>query len=544
MTSAASVQSGNMPSSLLMMKKDRTYTVSQMIDLKGETIMLPPNGTILFQGGILCNGTVVGNNTLIKGDKTLLFRDVIIKGSFRNHSVYSEWFELKGGKADNKKVFDAIMALAVGNTNTDVYIQSGDYYTSVGGPGNGISIPSNTHVHNESSIYALPSSLEKYNVITIKDVENVTFEGGRIIGDVGSHSGSTGEWGYGISLTGARNSTIQDVHISRCWGDGINVQALYSDYQNKTTTGHCRNIIIKNVVCDSNRRQGMSIEGCIGISVSDSRFINTGIIQSTLPTAGIDIEPWFDTEVVKDVQINNCVFADNKGGNLIAPFTTQQWANGQCKGFVISNNIFDDNVVRFNRTRDLIFVGNEVGIKNGLLEFNQYSDIRISSNEIHGKVNIFTEGNSEDGIFEKNKVSGGERLSLALEKIDDNEIEGYILLRENVNCVLSNNKINAEGSEQEYSLICDNTILKMYGNHIRLSKPMIFRYKSNVNIYNNQFYSTAEIHPACLILQTARNPQLSEDGIIRNNIFKGGRKFVVNYSAKGKYAISNNLEIQ
>lgn len=531
----------NQPLSSQINKGSVTYVITDEFDLNGETLILPQKCILSFKGGRIVNGTLHGNQTEIRGEKTLLFRNISITGDFQNKTVYSHWFELSEAKADNKKIFDAIMALANGNTHTDVYIQKGNYHTSVGGHGNGIRIPSNTSVHNEATISALPSSLEKYNVITIKDVINVVFDGGKIIGDVGSHQGNTGEWGYGIALTGARNATVKNVTVTRCWGDGINVQALYEDYLNKTIDGHCYNIRIENVICDDNRRQGMSIEGCIGIYVTDSRFINTGQTQATLPTAGIDIEPWFDTEVVQDITISDCEFSNNKGGNLIAPLTRRQWENRQCRNFVIRNNRFDDNAIRFNRTRNVTFENNSIGSESGLLEFNQYDGINIISNKIYGKVSIYTESGSRNGKFCKNTVFGNERQSLAIEVINDNTIHGSIALREGVPCTMRGNHIHADGISDEYSLICDNTDLTMYGNILEIGKPMIFRYKSHMDIFNNQFKVISDIQPACMILQTARNDKKPEDGRIFNNIMTGKGKLTVNYSSKGKYTVSDNI---
>ena len=520
---------------------DRTYVISHNFDLNGDTLVMPPNCILAFKGGCIENGTIEGNKTEIKADRKLLFKNVAITGDYINKTVYSEWFQLIEGGADNKDTFNAIMSLANGDVNTDVYIQKGLYHTSVGPHGDGIRLPSGTYVHNESTIVALPSFLEKYNIITIKDVSNVTFEGGKVVGDVTSHLGNTGEWGYGIALTGAKNATVRNVFVTQCWGDGINVQALYSDYLNKTIDGHCYNILIDNVVCDDNRRQGMSIEGCIGIDVIRSTFSNTGMSKAILPTAGIDIEPWFDTQVVQDIVISECEFYNNKGGNLIAPLTTKLWELGNCKNFTIKNNTFDDYVVRFNRVRDVLFEDNTVGTEHGLLEFNQYSDISILSNTINGKVGIYTESESYGGIFNRNTVYGGERLSMAIEEISNNDIYGCLILREDVECVVRDNDIHAVTSSGEYSFICDNTKLQMYGNTIELNKPMIFRYKSHVVIYDNKFIALSELKPACLILQTARDSQLPEDGIIRDNALSGSSKFSVNYSAKGKYTLSNNV---
>ena len=44
---------------------DTKYIVNYIFDLRGKTITLPPNVVVEIDGGSLCNGTLVGNNSLI-----------------------------------------------------------------------------------------------------------------------------------------------------------------------------------------------------------------------------------------------------------------------------------------------------------------------------------------------------------------------------------------------------------------------------------------------------------------------------------------------
>ena len=215
-------------------KPEIRYVIKHDFDLNGRELRLPDACTLVFKGGRITNGIVTGQNTIIEAAKKTIFIDVHIKGCFMNDKVYSQWFDLKEGDHDNRPTFDAMMAMADNGSYCDVFIQKGNYFTSVGTHAKGISIPSRTYVHNAACIMALPTDLAKYDIISMSNVSEATFDGGRIIGDVGRHKGDTGEWGYGIGLTGARDCVIKNVHVSRCWGDGINIQALYSDYENNT----------------------------------------------------------------------------------------------------------------------------------------------------------------------------------------------------------------------------------------------------------------------------------------------------------------------
>ena len=132
-------------------------------------------------------------------------------------------------------------------------------------------------------------------------------------------------------------------------------------------------------------------------------------------------------------------------------------------------------------------------------------------------------------------------MILAVDEISNNEMQGSIVMREDVDCVVRNNILCMVDISGDYSFICDNTNLTMYDNTIELTKPMIFRYKSHIDIFRNTFKVAAEVFPASMILQTARNPHFIEDEIVRNNILYGSSKLTVNYSAKGIYTIIDNV---
>ena len=304
-----------------------------------------PEGCVLeFDGGSLRNGVLKGNGTKIKSPIVEIFNKIIISGSWKQENVYSNWFDFKSGKYDNINNFSNLFILATSDINTDVYINNKELYTSTNViissdsvARRGIQIPSNVYIHNSAIIKAIENDEERYSIFYVNNVENVIIEGGELIGDVQTHTGSTGEWGYGIALGGAKNVIIKNIIISECWGDGINVQALYSDYENKTTEGHCRNILIDNVKCLRNRRQGISIEGCFGIIIRNSEFSDTGSIKSTNPGAGIDIEPWFEEEIVTDVLIENCKILNNKT-------SLQIYGRNDLRGVRVNNCISDKGV--------------------------------------------------------------------------------------------------------------------------------------------------------------------------------------------------------
>ena len=94
---------------------------------------------------------------------------------------------------------------------------------------------------------AITNNLESYKIIKIDNVSNIYIEGGIIQGERDTHTGLTGEWGLGISImNGAKNIIIKNITLKDCWGDGLYIN-------------NGENISTENIICDNNRRQGLSI---------------------------------------------------------------------------------------------------------------------------------------------------------------------------------------------------------------------------------------------------------------------------------------------
>ena len=48
--------------------KNTKYVIKQDINLGGKTVKIGEGSTLVFQGGSLANGTIVGNKTKVKAD--------------------------------------------------------------------------------------------------------------------------------------------------------------------------------------------------------------------------------------------------------------------------------------------------------------------------------------------------------------------------------------------------------------------------------------------------------------------------------------------
>ncbi|GAA3406125.1 right-handed parallel beta-helix repeat-containing protein [Paenibacillus hodogayensis] len=285
-----------------------------------------------------------------------------------------KWFGAKGdGVTDDTEAINR----AIGNGGVTVHIPPGTYVINADAASSG-QLNAGIQAKDDTSIVispnavlkAKPSASPRYTIINIFGKRNVTVEGGgKIVGERNEHTGTSGEWGYGIAIGGSEQVLVRDIRISDCWGDG----AVLVYYQVKTNVA--RSVTFHNVRCDNNRRQGVSVVAADGVLFSDCYFGNT---NGTLPQAGIDIEPDTGT-AVSGVAIASCLFDNNAGGNLIL-----NGMNGPIKQIVVASSRF----------RGLV----------GGISSQQASDVRISGNWIDTPARSIHIYKSTNHIIEGNQI--------------------------------------------------------------------------------------------------------------------------------------------
>lgn len=89
-------------------KEENTiYEVRYAYDLGGETLSMPENCVLKFEGGIISNGTINGNKTSIVAPICKIFGDnlnfdICTNQGFNVEYIYAEWFGAKGNTAERK----------------------------------------------------------------------------------------------------------------------------------------------------------------------------------------------------------------------------------------------------------------------------------------------------------------------------------------------------------------------------------------------------------------------------------------------------------
>jgi hypothetical protein len=110
-----------------------------------------------------------------------------------------------------------------------------------------------------------------------------------------------GEWRHCLALHGAKNIRIYGLRLVKAGGDGL--------FIGEGPDNFCSNILIQDVECDSNYRQGISVISAKGLTIENCRLTNT---YGTAPQAGIDLEPDAPYHQLVDCTIRGCYITGNR----------------------------------------------------------------------------------------------------------------------------------------------------------------------------------------------------------------------------------------
>lgn len=174
---------------------------------------------------------------------------------------------------------------------------------------------------------------------------------------------TSGEHRMGISLINCKGVVIKGLVIRDTGGDGIYVAGEGDGSVDSVT--YSKNILIEDVKCINNRRQGMSIISVQNMKVKNCLFTLT---NGTLPESGMDVEPNSRFERIVNLRFEHCSFTDNNHS-----------------GIQLSMNNFDDLTIPIS----IIF--SDCYLSNNHVPSNRYSACEIQigckfGNPVHGEV--------------------------------------------------------------------------------------------------------------------------------------------------------------
>lgn len=79
----------------VMQESGVRYIIKKKINLKGQTLIIPQNCTLVFEGGKFVKGTIRGNFTAVENTEKNVFTNCTIEGSWNCHSSNSRMFDSK-----------------------------------------------------------------------------------------------------------------------------------------------------------------------------------------------------------------------------------------------------------------------------------------------------------------------------------------------------------------------------------------------------------------------------------------------------------------
>lgn len=330
--------------SRLSFKEGKTTIIKNVIDMKGEELVLPKEVTLKFEkGGCLKNGKITAANTSIAGYKQGVFDGVKIAGEWNVRYISTDMFKDISSVNSLQNVF----ALASEKVDNVITIPEDTYVVATSSNGTTIlQVPSNTEVIINGTIIMEPNALASYNIVGLYG-KNITLHGnGEIIGDKHTHIGKTGEWGMGVMIAGCTNVDVYDITIKDCWGDCIYIG------ENSTY------VRINNCTLDHGRRQGISITSAGDVLIRNCTISNVG---GTSPEYAIDIEP-NKNDTVESVIIQNVKALDCKGGFLA-------WS-GASNALIKNVELYDCYVKGVVENEYAFYMANSIKIVNCTSEKN------------------------------------------------------------------------------------------------------------------------------------------------------------------------------
>lgn len=229
------------------------------------------------------------------------------------------------GSADDTAAIRAAVAAAGA---TPVLIPPGTYMIDAVGGGAGLSLSTNGAslvLAPAAVLKVIPNSATGYKLVHVTG-NDCRIVGGTLLGDVQTHTGTTGEWGHLIAISGHR-CEVSGVTVREAWGDGVAVMDGAEDAH------------LLNVIADSNRRQGASLIGAVRPRITGGIYRNTGSIAFTAPGSGIDVEPNPSSGYsVTDFSIQGVTCSGNLGYGILLVRATGQATTGTIADVVCSGN--------------------------------------------------------------------------------------------------------------------------------------------------------------------------------------------------------------
>ena len=336
------------------------FIVRGEMTLAGATVTIPKGKTLVFSGGSLDDGEIVGTGTSVRMMQTrpAFGLNLVISGLWNVPEVHDGWFSFDDSKEFiSNRIINNILAFSNDETPCHIFFEEDRTYffelpykgredigntvgyrtTAKGNQKRDYSeifnekykdlrifiIPSNTHLTVKNTLKMLPTSVGAYFVFWEYGKENVTVDGtGVIAGDNDWHrydhpfmgKSYYGEYGHVFKCFRCSNFTFKDITVSDSFGDCIMYSGSFFDDEKENRWAS--NLTMDNVKILRARRNGVAV-GARNVVIRNCHFEGCGTkaVRGTAPRSAIDFEPDRVLEHPEigneNVLMENCTFADN-----------------------------------------------------------------------------------------------------------------------------------------------------------------------------------------------------------------------------------------
>ena len=275
--------------------------IACQLNLDGQTITLPANVVLEYDGGEIINGSLSFNGGKIDG--ALLNQNLEVSGNVTlidpSFTFYPERWDIVQGRTtsdraqkNNNNLEDlmfftqSIGASTFSIDKFDAYFEiskvtstttNQNYYPSL----EAINIPSNFNLTmtDNTHLRTYPNSGEAGVLIAFREVNNSSIQGGTLHGDRDEHDYSNIPKGEGgnhlLGIRGATNIVMDGVKLMMGSKGALVINSVNFTFQpNYIPT---QNITVKNCIFNSNRRMALAITDGYDILIEGNTFIDTAL---------------------------------------------------------------------------------------------------------------------------------------------------------------------------------------------------------------------------------------------------------------------------
>ncbi len=497
-----------------VMADNSTVIIDCILNLNDQTITVPPNVQLEYDGGQIINGTLSFSSGA-SIDSRLLNKTVTIEGtpSLKDNTfvfVADRWGVVEGITTDenaqkNKEALQAAIDFTKSVNGNVFKIDKLSAYFKVGGINVtskrqseiSIHLPSNftLEMTDNTFIRMQPTHFPYANLMSTYDVDNVTIRGGNLVGDRYKHdysdildingiSRKSHEWPTLLITKGSRNVRFENVHMSQSTGDGF--VAGSAGLRTTPDTPLNKKVLLIGCTITDCRRNGISITDGEDITIENNIIEHTGEGEAikdsngnriydaagVAPRFGLDIEPYVSYgnfaksseiryEWVENVKVINNHFTNNKAGSIIVYKADNVLVDNNFSDAVIALNDAANSTISNNTLEarpDFKSIGLSSGDERRYVDFEggamqQYAvNNTIVGNTVRG-FSIAIVVNGTGGEVYNNKVYDYSYMGLKVDRVEDTNIH-----------------------DNQYTSSLSNS-----------QGILLTRYANNVNIYNETF---------------------------------------------------------